>query len=349
MKEKLLITRRSTNIPNSLLAKILKTHYKIDNIVINKKNVVKNVFHIIKNRKKYDKVIVISGPVFYAWFVSKFIPKKTELIAFIYDFNLFRSNPKKIKQKIGMKIRKFCEKRLFLRADKIIHKGLENELEFLPFYDKIKNKPHYLFRDFLDYDLIEKYKSNIKLSKKDGRKHLVYVGGLYIHDTPRTESFWKLYKRITSQKIHFHIYSKQTLKTIERLKKIEKKNYYFHYEGFLNHKKLIKKLTKYDYGFNCFGNGYRKGNLLFNKFDFSNKIFDYMAAPIPIITNKELKALSNFVNKNKIGISIKYNKIDDLKFILSNIKDKEYETYIENIENMRKNMRKNKKFLNFLK
>jgi len=342
---KVLITRfRSDLLPIDILSKILDDSFDMDKVQATKKNIIKKIIHIFKHRKEYDKAILISGPEWYPYIVSRILSKKTEIIFFPYDIYHFRPKNRELIQRIFTNIVRLpCEKLCFLKADKIIHKGLENELEFLTFYEKIKEKPHYLFKEFLDKDLCYDYDSRIKLSKKDGEIHLVYVGGLYLKNLVEAESFWKLYPKITRQKLHLHIYSRQSPKIIKKFRMIEKKDPYFHYEGFREPKELIKEIRRYDYGIEFFG-GTINENYLILKVGFSNKLFDYIAASLPIVVSKNLEVISEFVLKNDFGIIVNYNSIGNLFNKLKNV------NYYEKINKIKKNRNKftSSKLVSFL-
>ena len=269
-----------------------------------------------KSLKKFrpDEVVICGGSLISVWIIIFLIRAFTlniQVILFRYDIEYFWPKPKglsaSIKHFISLKLEKFC----FVNSDKILHKGMRNELEHLPFYNKLKGKPAYLFREFLNKDLIQDYNSKIKLSKNDKEVHLVYVGGLYFEDLSSTESFWRFYPKITKQKIHLHIYSNQPVSVIKKFKKIEEKNPYFHYEGHKSHNKLVTELVKYDYGVHMFGGGASKKNDLVVA--FSNKNYDYIAAGLPIIVSNDLKAVKEFVLENDLGLAVDYKDIFKIK------------------------------------
>ena len=190
----------------------------------------------ILKKFKPVKIIICGGSLMSLWmlvFLIKSFLLKVEIILFRYDIEHFWPSQKGFSEKLRHFIALILEKFCFLRADKILHKGLKNELKLLPFYKKIKDKPHYLFREFLDKNLVQEYDQNMKLSKKDGKIHLVYVGGLYLKTLPSVESFWDFYPKITAQKIHLHIYSKQPEEIVKKLEEIERRDSYFHYERFM--------------------------------------------------------------------------------------------------------------------
>src|SRR3989338_1666685 len=278
---------------------------------------------------KPAKIIICGGSLMSLWmlvFLIKLFLLKAEIILFRYDIEHFWPSQKGFSEKfrhfIALVLEKFC----LLRADKILHKGLKTELELLPFYKKIKDKPHYLFREFLDKNLVQECDRNIKLSKKDGKIHLVYVGGLYLKTLPSIESFWDFYPKITAQKIHLHIYSKQPEEIVKKLEEIERRDSYFHYEGFMEHDALIKDIPKYDYGIHLFGGGMLKKVDL--NVAFSNKNYDYLSAGLPIIVSNNLEATNEFVTNNKIGFSIEY---EDLLKLKDKVVNNDTAFYLENI------------------
>ena len=280
----------------------------------------------LKNFKP-AKVVICGGSLISLWiivFLIRLFRLKVEIILFRYDIEHFYLLPsrkgfnEKLRHFISLMLEKFC----LLRADKIVHKGLENELEFLHFYGKIKDKPHYLFREFLDKRLIQKSRQNAKLSRKDGQLHLVYIGGLYLNDFPTIESFWTFYPKITCQKIHLHIYSKQPEGIVKKLREMEKRDRYFHYEGFMEHKDLLREISKYDYGIQFFGREDKEPGIV-NKVAFSNKLFDYISARLPVIVTSNQVAIADFVEQHNIGFSIQYSKIKDLKTLLAKRRGKD--------------------------
>ncbi|MCS3922223.1 hypothetical protein M2325_000908 [Methanococcus voltae PS] len=295
--------------------------------------------------EKYDVVIATCSSRNITVAPYFLFSKADQKIFFPYDISHFCKIPGDPIYRLKCNIGLLLEKLMFLKSDKIIHKGLSNELEYLPFYDsKIKNKSEYLFREFLNNNLIQEYNPDIKLSKKDGEIHLVYVGGLFLEDVIMYESFYTFYPKITNQKIHLHIYSKISRETLDRFKEIEKEDMYFHYEGALSHDELIKEITKYDYGIQLFGNDKNIPYNLSAKLAFSNKLYDYCCANLPIIANTELEAVYEFVNNNNedLGVSLKYTELSKLSNKLKYIEDNGlYEVYVQNINTLFKKINVN--------
>tara|TARA_Y100000310_G_scaffold262419_1_gene272096 strand:- start:19219 stop:20298 length:1080 start_codon:yes stop_codon:yes gene_type:complete len=282
-----------------------------------------------------DKVLVCGGSLISVWlfvFLIKLFKKKTEIIFFRYDIENFRLFPKGFIKKFIRYLIIVLEKFCFLSSHKFIHKGFYDELKMLKFYNKIKNKPHYLFRDMLDKSLIQKFGPSKKLSKSDKEIHVVYVGGLNVDDGPDMPSFWKFIPKITDQKIHFHVYSRQPRHIINKLKETEKNNKYFHYEGFVNHRELIKKMGMYDFSISIVD--YKNTPVAWQKSAFGFKILDSIMAGILYIAPNNLTATAQFLEKNKVGMCYDYSNWYKIKHHISKIKVKSYqknfEKYISN-------------------
>jgi hypothetical protein len=105
---------------------------------------------------KWDKFIIINTSLNHLFLIPAMIQKLKgcEIIHFPYDITNFYE-PLTWKKKIDMVL----EKPLMMLADKIIHKGLKNELQELSFYNKIRDKPSYLFREFLSRKYLEDQES----------------------------------------------------------------------------------------------------------------------------------------------------------------------------------------------
>lgn len=297
----------------------------------------KNWRKILKVFKKFkpDKILICSDALTSIWAIVllvRLFRLKIEIIVFRVDIENFRpyGDFHGLKNKLEHFVARTLEKFCLLRADKIIHKGLENELEFLPFYNKIKNKPHHLFREFLHPYVQRNHNPNVKLSKGDNQFHLVSVGSLPLKGFVHSDSIWEFYPRITNQKMHLHIYAKADKATEEEFKKIQSKNEFFHYEEYISHEQLIKELSKYDYGVYLTPWNRAKINNYFLITMFGNRIFDYLSAYVPVIGTKDCIAVSEMIDKYGIGINVSHNEIDSLKSILVK-KKKGYSQMIKNI------------------
>lgn len=300
-----------------------------------------------------NKILICSGPLISVWliiFLVKLFRLKIEIILFRYDIEYFRPplSQKGLKRRLGHFVTQKLEKFCLLKADKIIHKGLENELEFLPFYKKIRNKPNYLFREFLNPGLIQKYNPKIKLSKQDGEFHLVIAGSIPLENSSGSDSIWEFYPKITSQKIHLHIYMRVNKQIENELKRIEFRNRYFHYGGYLRYKNLMKEIAKYDYG--LYLTSWNRGNIKYNyavSTAIGHRLFDCISAHLPIVSSDDSTSVVNLIDKYKIGFHIPYRKIYSLKKLLINNK-KNYLKTIKNIDEAITHLLDNKNFIKFI-
>jgi len=299
---------------------------------------------------KPDKVIIYGEEMISIWLIALWIKLsnlKIEIIVFRYDIENFRPYSENLRIVVGHYIAKKLEKFLLLSADKIIHKGLENELEFLPFYNQIRKKPHYLFREFLKAKFVCKFSLN-KLSKKDGEFHLVFPGRLNPENLPYADSIWEFYPQLTNQKIHLHLYSRVDRKMEKKLREVESKNPYFHYEGYASHQSLIKELSKYDYGIALHGHnraGLKKD--YYSMTALGNKYFDYISAKLPILVVNDYLPIVKIIDKYGIGLYFDYKKLKSLKRMLIQNK-KNYPKMVKNIETTIPQLLDHKKFLNFI-
>ena len=343
-KRILVISRSQVDLDN--FNRLLYKNYNCDLVYLESlTKSFKSLYKVIK--KDFDKVIIISSVGHhYVFLYYLFFKNKSEIIYFPYDIVEFFPYRSSIIFRVKQFLDKILSRIIFLGCDKLIHKGLLEELSFLSFYKKIKDKPNYFFRDFLNPELVQEYNPRNKLSKKDGEIHLVYIGGLTLEKRKQIETSWKFFPRITKQKIHLHIYSKQPAKIVKKLKNKEKKGKYFHYEGFREHKKLIKEITKYDWGIHIFGK--REYNIsekfVLSKVGFANKNYDYLSARLPIIVS-DTEASKRFILNNEIGFYIKYKNLGNLK---NRIKNTKYLYYLKNIQKFIDNIKNTKKLVKFI-
>ncbi len=361
-KEKIIIAAEKERIGYHRFAEILSEGFIAKELYVvldpnNPPMLLIRLFSSIKNWRKVlkkfkpDKIIICGGALISIWIIIfwvRLFKLKIEIISFRYDIEYFRPYPIKLFEKLGHFISRKLEKFCLIRSDKIIHKGLKNEWEFLPFYRKIKDKPHYLLREFLDKHLIQKYNLNRKLSKKDGQIHVVYGGGWHFRDDCTSDSFFKLHESLLKNKCHVHLYTKISDNRKKKiLEDFENKYPNFHYEGYISHNKFIEECTKYDFGTDF--NGFLKQkNSIFVKTVFSNKNFDYIAAKLPILTNMEAEAKSVFVVNNEIGFSFNLNEYNKASVYKKLSDKKKYREFIRNIGKFI-NKYDNKKLVEFIR
>ncbi|MCB9358479.1 hypothetical protein H6503_00980 [Candidatus Woesearchaeota archaeon] len=275
--------------------------------------------------KRHDKVLCVASSNTH--FVLPFFFSSREKYYFPYDIVNFYALPpfKGISSWIKFQIDKLLENIIFLLTDKIVHKGSENELRYLKIYPAIKKKKHYVFREFLIPSLIQKKKLK-KISERDGSTHLVYGGCIHTYDDFFHERTTNLFDKIAKQKIHIHFYAYGDKKRMDYFRNYAKSNEnsrYIHYEGSRTQDQLLKEYTKYDYGVYLYGRDDNmfggNGNNIWDNTGFSNKIFDYMHAGLPIIYSTNIKAVASFLEQLDVGIGIPYENVLKLSEALKKV------------------------------
>lgn len=312
-------------------------------------------FKLIKylNNKKYKKIILIDNGFLSLLYVIPFIlsrSKNKEIIVFKYDlvFGIYNKNLD-LKNKVGAYISTKVEKFFLIKADKIIHKGLSTELELYPYYEKIKDKPHYLFREFIDKKLIKVYDSRTKLSYKDKDIHIVHVGGIRLEHDHFNQSIFEMASWIAKEGIHLHVYSRIDKLFEDRLRKLESENKYFHFEGFLDHKDMMVELQKYDYGsYLVTPFSKESSNEILVKTATGNKMFDYISAKLPIICIDNMLAMVEFIDEYKVGFYISKKEVRYFSKILKE-RTKQYPEMINNINKTILKLTDTKEFVQFIK
>lgn len=136
-----------------------------------------------------------------------------------------------------------------------------------------------------------------KLSEIDGELHCVYEGGIAFNaDTfvPKYY-FYDYFLRFCEAGVHIHFYSNANVSKCEELAQAHP---LLHYEGNLSGIDLVTQMQKYDIGF-CLFNISEGSMDSYLKHTSPNKIFEYLAAGLPIVTNVDV--FSEFASENKCG------------------------------------------------
>lgn len=168
---------------------------------------------------------------------------------------------------------------------------------------KIEDKNMLVLNSYvLKEQLPDKYHK--KLSSIDGEIHCVYEGNInniknnhrYIEDK---------FLQIAQQNIHVHFYTPNKDKYFWEL---ENKNEYLHWEGICSPQRLPEEMTKYDLGILVLNVTNRNNDFLSST--FPNKIWDYLAAGLPIGV-EDLPILKKFVTELNCGKVIEFNSIKE--------------------------------------
>ena len=290
--------------------------------------------------KKLNPYVVIgmATPNWLCALTKKYL-RKSPFIYFPYDIRSFSYKDIEDSKKRG-KIPRFelkAERYCFENSDGIMHKGDNMELTFLNKKVlgniEIKCPTFYLFPP-CSKDLITPVNEKEKLSNKDKEIHVVYVGSIDEEGLEQT-------KIVLDQKLHFHIYGKNVQlskeELYEDLNKVFKsmmKSKFFHLHDSVDQKVLPKEISKYDYGLYSFFDQHKPE--VVHRVAIGNKVASYLEAGLPVIYFKAHKALSETLNKYKIGIPIRDSS--DLKNLKKNLEKNEPEKFTKRILKAREDL-----------
>lgn len=157
----------------------------------------------------------------------------------------------------------------------------------------LNNKPVLTLHSYIEKDLLpDGYHE--KLSEKDGEIHCVYEGGL-INERNQHRYLEDYFAKLAEHNIHVHIYSPGLE---DYGKYLESKYRYLHWEGVKSPKELITEMTRYDFGLAVFNITER--NKTFLDTAFPNKIWDYLAAGLPVCF-ADLVSFKKFAEETNVG------------------------------------------------
>ena len=158
----------------------------------------------------------------------------------------------------------------------------------------------FVLENYITKQLARK-KNLTKLSEADGQIHCVYEG--VISDDPQNSRFCeKIWEKITDHGVHIHFYSPSNE---WYCKQLAEKNSYLHYEGNMGSLKLANEMSKYDCGLVVYNVNEKSRTHL--EATSINKVYEYINAGIPAVV-VGLQTWSEFVEKNKVGISLDLDK-----------------------------------------
>jgi 2-polyprenyl-3-methyl-5-hydroxy-6-metoxy-1,4-benzoquinol methylase len=158
------------------------------------------------------------------------------------------------------------------------------------------DKPILCLHSYVEKEQLPEIHYN-KLSSSDKGIHCVYEGGLS-NVKGHHRYLEELFLNLAAEKIHVHLYSPGNP---EYFKSLENKSPYIHWEGVREPEALITEMTKYDFGLATFSLSDR--NKTFLNTAFPNKIWDYLAAGLPILFS-DLISFRKFAEESGVGIVI---------------------------------------------
>ena len=293
-----------------------------------KKEIFKLIFRLIIERfKGYKFVLGKSGPNWPTYLIFK-IFNSSKKIFFPYDIFLFLWKNQNIRPKVGV----MFEKSNLKRADFIIHKGPEDQLNLIKKEEvrKIEGKPIQFIPCF-DKWVIPITKNKTK------ELSLVYIGGCPDKEIIFRIPFANLFKKISDQGINLHIYPIKTVKK-QGFDKISRKNIFYH--DSLSNKMLNTEISKYHYGLASgafFDKKIVDDRML--KTTIGNKFFSYLEAGIPIITDDDAKFPVYLIKKYNCGVIVSEKDMPNLRKI---IEKQNYSKLLKGVEKAREELRLSK-------
>lgn len=262
-------------------------------------------------------IVQITGLGIYSFLSHLLINKKAPRVYYAYDviahygvkntgkkwWNIRNYNLTSLRA-----ITKRLEKYYFKTSDGIIHKGPKNELAFLNYSI---NSPKFTLIPGCSEDW-----THAPQKKNMDEIHMAVVGpplDLFYYAHP----FIDIIRKITSQKIHLHVYGKSPYYDGQYLQE-EKANPYFHYHDKMNYADLNRTISKYHYGIILdFFNDLI--DPLWPKTSVGHKMYNFLEAGLPIIISNDLNAMIDVVKKYKVGIGVDYKDLKKLKKILGKL------------------------------
>ena len=230
----------------------------------------------------------------------------------IYDQHDFMSFKHRLSKK-DIKSEKTCNE----RADGTIYITESYKNEVSKFYSLIENSLSFA-NYFPSISALQLENFLPKLSKLDGKTHLVYIGRISEHHNDH-RNIIKILKKISKKELIIHIYPSGNKKYI---KYRQIKNVMIHEK--LPYKKLIQEISQYDFGITVFNNDIAP-KLPHIRFAFGNKTFDYLCASIPILVQECLDEVKDFTLSNGFGFILEQFE----KYI--NISEEQYNKIVEKI------------------
>jgi len=157
-----------------------------------------------------------------------------------------------------------------------------------------------------------------KLSAKDGKCHLVYIGRISEHKNDHRNIIDAM-KILSDKGFVIHIYPSKN-KEYNIYKSIP--NLFIHSK--LPYNELIKEISQYDYGLSIFSDAIAK-KLPHIQYALGNKNYDYICAGIPVLVQELLVESREFIVKNDFGLILDDKSPDSLP------QAEQYQNIVKNI------------------
>ncbi len=154
-----------------------------------------------------------------------------------------------------------------------------------------------------------------KLSEQDGELHFVYEGGISM---TRHRDFKETFVEIAARGAHLHIYP---IKRDEDLAAFFKPNPRIHYYAPVSPKQIMEEMTRYDIGIIPWN--LVSGNKRFLDSTMANKLFEYLAAGLPVAASA-VQSYEEYFANNSVGVTFRtvselFDKLPDLKRMIREV------------------------------
>lgn len=138
-----------------------------------------------------------------------------------------------------------------------------------------------------------------KLSAKDGRTHIVYIGTV----TSRIEGchydMREIFEELTRHGVHVHLYVSLFGLQDKAYRELAAGNRFIHHHGHLNQKALLQEITQYDYGWAGFNTNEK--NVKHMEAAMPNKIMEYLACGLPVLAFPH-RTIRSFIEEHQVGL-----------------------------------------------
>jgi glycosyltransferase involved in cell wall biosynthesis len=166
---------------------------------------------------------------------------------------------------------------------------------------------------------------NSKLSQKDGQIHLVYEGGI---GTQGHRNYFDLFFALAKLGVHLHIYPTAYVPEIANIFKRDQR---LHYYKPLSPKQIMEEMTQYDAGIIPFNTV--QGNKRFLDSTIANKLFEYLAAGLPVIASS-LQSYIDYFNDIPAGrvFHTPEEALESLRILVGQSKNTDFRAFAKTYE-----------------
>ena len=324
---------------NGFDVKLLATHFKkelpkeelIEGFKVKRINVgrikllpLNLILFWIKSVFLYKKEDIIHANDLYALppavFIKKFINKRVKIV---YDCHEHETeaqiyNGKKLLKKLAQ----IFEKKMIYSANRVITVSKSIAKDYVEMYNikepqLVLNSPPY--QGLKRYNLLRK-DLNISKDKIIFLFQGQYIEGRGVNDL--IEVFKNLSEINSNLVLVLLMYGKGVEEVKSQIEGIE--NIYFHEK--VSVLEYMKYVSSADWGIYLMENNCKNSD-----YALPNKVFDYILGGLPVVVS-ELKEMGAFVRENNIGLTVDFDKKEEIVRTLAKMDEKSKEKYLENIE-----------------